>query len=1237
MVNKPSEGTLPEQNNGVDLIKQDAQDVICRVFSRRHGISKIEEQYWTEAKQAPNVLLSVNGKKEMEDLADEFIGFGCKPEDTVIVYSPQDEEWNKIRRIIQSKNILQSRLQCTAIPTNLLNTWVKIEDSKWELVNQSDRIVGKMQHTYESVKLTRHEILKSFNSLEWVYSKYKNIILLSHKSNETGIDITSTPETNTITISWNKDDWSHDLDIVRNNEGKAKYKNHKAEKDILQITSKNIDKILISFKDETELLDRITVCKKENRAIFEIQNIVNTYFKKYPELYERYLNTWNLDLTLFCLANLIENLEIDIVRKNTKDLVQSHKNQLKSIFDLIMANIPDIKIYEFFIKELFSLRKKYKLILPDNLVCYIRDKAKSNMDFLLIMNYYENIYPLVQDIRSKSLDMRIVNWEDIEPEFNFDKENWYLDLFLKDEKTNIKIIKEKQAATREKFRLIYEEMKNGKEALEDSLLLDMLSKISRKIQYIEADAGSGKSFLLSQIQEKLKSVDFKRWNKSYFPIFLSLSWIEKTVDIIAKVKQIKSNYLENNNTKKSNTILVLDSLDESWLDEYEIKLLFKYLTEFSGKVIITSRKWYIPKEKENKDEDRKKTKENIDITQLKEIENINWYVQKYFNNKEHKDKKLENFNSFRQNKWLNWIEKNPLILSMICFLIDTWENIEKISTISDLYEKIIDLRLLNRENNKDKNSRQVIVRENDDKLKKKIIDKRKQFLSELAYENVFEWMNLSKDIFDRIQQQEGKAYNLLIPDDDCLNLLFRKNNNQEYDFVHQSFKEYFAAKYLLNLHDENEIVKKIKEGMRKREPFSSDITKYNILYFMLKYFSEDKAYNKLLFNCIKKIDHSYLYDTLFRFSEEWNKSVVEFLLKTWINVDDWDWEWNALMYACRWGKKNVFDFLIKEWADIKKIVKLHRKTALMFACQWWNLKIIDFLIRNWVKINEKNSSRETCLFYAVRNWNLDVIKLLVKNDRDIINMKNKIGDCVLRWWSNEIIEFLIKEWCDVKEENKDWCFFLEYYKLSDEKIVDLVLNSWFEINKPNRYGRTLLMNLCWSDNIKYLELLIKKWADIDMKGKNEETCLMFATELFNLSFVKFIVEKKMNKINDRDVLWNTAIFYCCLDFPLYSMMDYQRDVEDEKRRKEIVKFLLKNWAKINDKNNDWMTPLIFICSKLNWRLWSNTESIIEAMDFLIKNWANKDEIDNKWKTALDYARESKNQEIINFLLGNWTI
>jgi hypothetical protein len=64
----------------------------------------------------------MTGKQEMEELGDEMLASGCNSDDTVIIYSPIDEKGNKVRRIIQSKNILQGKLKCAVIPTDLLNT-----------------------------------------------------------------------------------------------------------------------------------------------------------------------------------------------------------------------------------------------------------------------------------------------------------------------------------------------------------------------------------------------------------------------------------------------------------------------------------------------------------------------------------------------------------------------------------------------------------------------------------------------------------------------------------------------------------------------------------------------------------------------------------------------------------------------------------------------------------------------------------------------------------------------------------------------------------------------------------------------------------------------------------------------------------------------------------------------------------------------------------------------------------
>jgi hypothetical protein len=99
------------------------------------------------------------------------------------------------------------------------------------------------------------------------------------------------------------------------------------KKDVLQITSKNINEIFVLLKDETELIDKINACKKEKRAIFEIQNIINAYFNDKPELYEKYF--LYPEMRSFCLVNLLELKEYEVIAKlyNENKMVLSQEEK----------------------------------------------------------------------------------------------------------------------------------------------------------------------------------------------------------------------------------------------------------------------------------------------------------------------------------------------------------------------------------------------------------------------------------------------------------------------------------------------------------------------------------------------------------------------------------------------------------------------------------------------------------------------------------------------------------------------------------------------------------------------------------------------------------------------------------------------------------------------------------------------------------------------------------------------
>jgi len=1093
------------QGKNIGNINQQTQEVICRVFSRRHGITKVEEQYWTEEKQMPNILMGDNGKKEMERLAEEMLASGCKAEDTVIVYSPKDEEGNKVRRIIQSKNILQSKLQCAAIETNLLNTWVKIQDKEGKVDNKADRIVGKLKHAADVAELARHEILGAFNGKWWAYDKYKNIILLSHKSNEPWLDVISTPEAKTVTLSKHKEKWNHDDDIVRDGNGKAEYKNYKDEKEVLQITNENKEKLMRYFENEKWLCDEICRCEEKGYNIFELQNAVNKYFNKQSELYERYLASEDENLRIFCLAKLIDAKKYENIIIFIKGRLKSFSIQeQRDVFDIVKK---ENSILEKFLQIFFEDKQESNEY--NNLKSYmIEELIKLWEDQILLMNYYENIYPLVKDIKEKSLDMRIVNWEDIYPEFNLEGKitNSKINNMIKEIKEDNMIKKIEKGIMIKK--IIYSDI---------NIFMKEIHNISHypkwadeKILYIEANSGTGKSFLLSRINEKIKNMDFMMdgvinnldfgIDKSkIFPIFINLSWEGSVKSIKDKIQSIQNNYKRPKCGK--NSIVILDSLDESNFNDEQRKELLTYLankSELPSDVIITSRRGYISKDKS--DDNRWDTLKKIDIVQIKEMDDINvdTYVKEYFWNKNDSSKKTEEFNRYKNNERFHGIEKNPLILSMICYLIEKWNDIKNIASIWDLYEKIVDLRLRYRESKKNKPWRKILVDQENEEEIQGILNKRKEFLWELAYQEVLEWKRMDEINFSILK----KKYLWIIPDNDCLNLLFRKNdNNKEYEFIHQSFKDYFLLKWFEN--DCNE------EWKIKKE-------------------------------CLMKYNKEKLKTLWFKSIQEWYTNTVELLIKNWCDLLIQRGEWmdefsrDGFMTACQFWHKDVVKLLIEKFKNIN----INKRDSLwynvfMIACEFWHKDMAELLTENFKNYNSENIINDFWLNWLADKleyfdteydnidgierwkkiqgfleWSGDITWLLLEKLHNYLLIDNKKK---IKFSSKEISERLLKHYKTIDIDHKEkhnWenAFMIaswNWHKDIAERLADKII----DINAADKYWMSNFMYACMYWNKWAVEKLYNRGVDINAINDKWMNAFMIACKCWRKDIVEFLYDK----------------------------------------------------------------------------------------------------------------------------------
>lgn len=474
----------------------------------------------------------------------------------------------------------------------------------------------------------------------------------------------------------------------------------------------------------------------EHNSIIDFQNKLNVYFLKNPELNHRYEYLYSdiEELRVYCLLNLIKFKKVETLNKLFKD-------------------------------------KEFRILVEKvNFEKLLNNQEKS------IIHYYLQVYPKVLEVKVRSLDLRIKNWEDIEPHFNFDDKNY--------EDNNLQLIKS-----------------------------------WKPIKYIEWKAWAWKSFLLSHLVELSQKENFKNnWdNKPYYPIYFSLS--SKNLN---DLKSFLDRELDNIENKSDYEIVFLfDSIDESTINWEERKDLDKILLNLSEKwkVIITSRNGYLYNYNlRNEDELEQKSNLNLkqEIIEIKDFteDDIKWYLEKYF---PYDDKKRNDVLSILTK--LNWAWNNPLILSMVCEIVKdwklnlkTWEKIDLVNiNIVDIYNEIVRIRLFD---NSEKPERRW--HKNDLLDEMSLLNTKKEFLAKLAYEFLYNNVILTEEYLHKFILTN--KYGVYIKKDlESLNLIFRRSEDWKYFFVHHSFFEYFVAYYIFNL------INKISEEEWWALPYLLDI------------------------------------------------------------------------------------------------------------------------------------------------------------------------------------------------------------------------------------------------------------------------------------------------------------------------------------------------------------------------------------------------------------------------------
>lgn len=747
-------------------------------------------------------------------------------------------------------------------------TWDALSESFWIWINNKQHVhlpwSDKTVDTGKEYAEKTWEISKVVSELEEINqdNKYENIIIIWNRSYSHWMTLLLA-EWN-ISLRWSITRFEEELyDYIDYNSNHKKIYN----KDILKVTLSNYLKLKQIFPEI------------EHEWIIDFQNKLNVYFIKNPVLFKKYVFSFNEELRVFCLVNLITNWEFEYVYNNLKKIfkLKSDKEIIKLVKIILDSckNDSDKKTILDYVASISSLLSRLEV---------------GNLEYYA--NYQTYVIENISDLRKKTLDEKFKVWE-----VNI-LSLWFTDKHIK--------------------------------SIEDLIQ-------QNEIILIEWESGTGKSVKLLEIMEYLKPKD--DLENKYFPIYVNLGRNSEINDIKWKIRDQK-NWLFWN--EKYQFVYLFDALDESKYDDETKKKFFKYIKELQNnwwKVIVTSRPGSRPIYKEDEKEDEK-IYDSLKKIQLKKFskEDIENYIKTHLS-----EDKIHIWNTWiNNNKFILDIEDNPLMLSIICNLIESGTNINSIKTKTDLYEKIVEKRLL--DYNTFVSSRDVSHRWDIYKKRYNALEKKINKLSEIAYLQLFEWKSFTLEDLEEFMNDENL-------DMESLNLLFRNWESLEYDFVHQSFKEYFAAKYIFE-----EIFKNIQNLYKMQLDFKNFINE----------FWDDKTMWEL-YEIAKK--RGINFDNLF------NNSIKTYNF----NIEKYDY--NLLDFLVDFFKKDVV--ISKE--IVENIVK---KAEWQYSISWKHFYILSKLNVNiWVRIfnkyikNKKSYKDYELIEWVIKSnipWSAEYIKLLIK-------------------------------------------------------------------------------------------------------------------------------------------------------------------------------------------------------------------------------------------------------------------
>lgn len=632
----------------------------------------------------------------------------------------------------------------------------------------------------------------------------------------------------------------------------------------------------LNLQSIKESIDNIWI-EFEYLSIEEFQNWLNKYFQQNPSLFQQFLNDpkiTNHDLHIFCLANLIKDLP------QKKELIKKFIYRLK---DYNKSEIELKEIYELFQKNSSDtkLNNSVFLVLKDLWLKVVFDESIEKISSILAESENRAI-----EIKNNSIDNKIRDCSI--DDLNNKLVNRWLYYYEKKSEEEIKKLEE-ESKGKQLYKMDY--------YYKRKFWINNLS--SNKVNVLSANVWEWKSLELLRIK---KEIDKSEEYSDYETLFYTSKTLSSRDTFCSIKSRIEKDIFTLNEFTEQNIVLFFDWIDE--INSDYRKELINYLTKDLSqidkniKIILGSRK----SEFDEIWNDNYNTLSFYSLSQ-KQVDGflksriINWFDKEY---------KLKKINEFLQ-KWIidEELKNTPLVLYFLTQL--SIEEIWKIENRAMLYD-MITLKILS-----------------EHKLSNNVdIDDCNELFIPLLWEIAFKiYKNQKIEINDKRLQK--------------LSILFKKNWENEYQFIHNSFYEYFLAKFLSENENWNQEIYDYRDN-------KCNYDKYNVKFVPNNTRNEWRGmkdtfifYGQILLN--SNTDNNI------------NK-LVDFLWYNWIlKNDDIFWEgffiWLEILYD--YEKINLLN------DKFKKIKDLYID-YISYLNEFWVLKILKwfqlFQSRTWYSEND---------------------------------------------------------------------------------------------------------------------------------------------------------------------------------------------------------------------------------------------------------------------------------------------